>query len=352
MAAARSPACSLPHVAPGNTQVGIEEYLALRAALAVAEERARAEGERAVAAERREQAALEERRQAEAARAFAEDRAVKADQGRAEALAAVVEAQTKQTERIAEAVRQERESANTARGDTKTGLADENRHLAQSLENAHKINQELLARLSGALDLLEAERVAHAKLRASRPDVAIAADVATKELEAKRLEAEVKRLEITTNKEVADQVLHGIFGGLMPPAQAALNGFLLERFPTLKGIPQALPANTTSGALDAWLDEVIAALRALSPLSRLQAALALRESGYLAGLASPSAHPLLKRIATEIGRDRLSRVATLTEQVWNEQKQREAVANTNGAAQPGAPAASSAPAVAPPAASA
>jgi hypothetical protein len=89
---------------------------------------------------------------------------------------------------------------------------------------------------------------------------------------------------------------------------------------------------------------VIAALRALSPLSRLQAALALRESGYLAGLASPQAPPLLKRIAAEIGRERLARVATLTEQVWTEAQPK--AANTNGAAPAsGSPAAPATPVV-------
>jgi hypothetical protein len=201
----RAPNCPLPHLAPGNTQVGIEEYLSLRSSVAVADERARAATERADGAEKREQVAQEERRESDAARSAAEERATRADQGRAEALSKMAEVQASLTQKIADAVQHERASAETARANNKTGITEENQQLAKSLENAHAINRELLGRLTAAMDLLDAERVAHGKLRASRPDVAIAADVATKELEGRRLDAEVKRLEIVTNKEVADR---------------------------------------------------------------------------------------------------------------------------------------------------
>ncbi|MCA9647836.1 MAG: hypothetical protein KC492_44400 [Myxococcales bacterium] len=147
---------------------------------------------RVEAAERREAEAVADRRAAESRAAQAAERVANAERERAQAFSAIATAQEGCTGRITEAVKQEREAALAHRGDSKSGLIEENAALGSSVTRLLGENEALAKRVAMALEALDQERKEHARLRASRPDVQIEAEKATKELEKARVEASVR----------------------------------------------------------------------------------------------------------------------------------------------------------------
>lgn len=297
--------CPLPHVDPGCVSMPMEEIIDLRAAQA-----------RVGAAERRETEAIADRRAAEERAARAEERCSRAEQERATALAAAAKAQEESANRVASALAQEREATVALRGDSKTGLVEENTALGGTVSRLLNENEALAKRVSAALDALDQERKEHAKLKASRPDVQIEAEKATKELEKARVEAGVRTKEIESNHDLASMLLTGLGSTLLPMSEKVLTKVLEDKF------PRALQANAASAAqtkpdggkvpLQVWTELLVECWSALSPTSRLQAAFALAESRWLNVLLVPDTHPIFARMRDEVGIEKVKKLVKMT----------------------------------------
>jgi len=283
----------------------MEELLELRSAK-----------DRVEAAERREAEAAADRRAAEGRAALAEERAARAEQERSAALANSAAVQGNCASRVAEAVAQERQSAIALRGDNKTGLIDENRALGGTVSRLLAENEALVTRVSAALETLDAERKEHAKLRASRPDVQIEAEKATKELEKTKVEAGVRTKEIESNHDLASMLLTGLGTALLPMSEKVLSKVLEDKFPrTLQAGAGEGPQSKPEGGkvpLQVWAELLVECWLALSPTSRLQAAFALAESRWLNVLLVPDTHPIFARMRDEVGIEKVKKLVQMT----------------------------------------
>lgn len=310
--------CQLPHVDPGCVSTPMSEIIDLRANLARAEADAVAAQMRIDAAERREAEAITDRRAAEGRAAQAEERAAKAEHERAVALAAAATAQEQCAARVAAAVTQEREAALALRSDNKSGLVEENRALGGTVSRLLAENEALAKRVAAALDALDRERMEHAKLRASRPDVQIEAEKAAKELEKARVDASVRTKEIESNHDLATMLLTGLGTALLPMSEKVLGKVLEAKFPrTLQvGTGEVMPpqAKPEGGKvpLQVWTELLVECWLALSPTSRLQAAFALAESRWLNVLLVPDTHPIFARMRDEVGIEKVKKLAQMT----------------------------------------
>lgn len=308
--------CQRPHIEPNSVALPTTEYVNLRTTVARLEANEAAAQAQIEAAQRRELDAVADRRAAEERATRAEERAIKAEQERAQALSVAAAAQEQCATRVTAAVTQERESALALRCDNKSGLVDENRALGGSVSRLLNENEALTKRVSAALDALDRERMEHAKLRASRPDVQIEAERAAKELEKAKVEANVRTKEIDSNHDLAQMLLTGIGGALLPMSEKVLSKVLEEKF------PRALQANLAAASeakpeggkapLQVWTELLAECWLALSPTSRMQAAYALVESRWLNVLLVPDTHPIFARIRDDVGIERVKKLMQTT----------------------------------------
>jgi len=298
--------CTLPHLERDHVSVPLEELIELREARV-----------RVVAAERREAEAVADRRAAETKASQAEERAARAEQARAAALESMATSQTGKATDVAAAVAQEREAAQVYRTDSKTGLIEENRALGGTVSRLLVENEALAKRVMAALDALDAERKEHANLRASRPDVQIEADKSAADLEKARVEASVRAKEIESNHDLATMLLSGLGTALLPMSEKLLTKVLEEKFPrtlqagTGAGAPPAM-SDDANLPLQVWTDLLVECWKTLSPVSRMQAAVALARSRWLNCLLVPGTDPYLVRIRDEVGVGRLSALVQMT----------------------------------------
>jgi hypothetical protein len=285
--------------------LSLEEAAELRAAFA-----------RVEAAERREAEAVADRRAAEMRAAQANERAARAERERAAAIAAEATAHEQTAAHIAEAVERERKAATAHRSDLNTGLVEENRALGSTVSRLLVEHEALTKRVAAALDALDEERQAHAKLRASRPDVQMGAAKNAAELEQVKVEAGVREKEIESNHTLATMLLGGLGTALLPMSEKLLTKMLAEKVPsTSRGSADTGAIPQPEGAkapLQAWTELVVECWNALSHTSRMRAALALAESQWLNVLVVPGTHPIFTRLRDEVGEARVTKLVQMT----------------------------------------
>ena len=218
-----------------------------------------------------------------------------------------------------EARQQERDSAIALRGENNWGLVEENRALGSSVSRLLGENEALTRRVAEALEALNRERIEHAKLKASRPDVQIEAEKAAKELEKARVDAEVRTKEIDSKHDIATMLLTGLGTTLLPMSEKVLTRVLEDKFPrTLQaGTSTAAPAQEAKpeggkAPIQVWTELLVECWLALSPTSRLQAAFALAESRWLNVLLVPDTHPIFVRMRDEVGIEKVKRLVQMT----------------------------------------
>jgi hypothetical protein len=291
----------------------------MQAKLARAEASAKAAEGRIDAAERREAEAVNDRRAAEERAEQAEIRASKAEQDRSAALSDAVNAHKDKASAVVEARQQERESAIALRGDSNSGLIEENRALGSTVSRLLGENEALAKRVAEALDALNRERIDHAKLKASRPDVQIEAEKAIRELEKARVEASVRTKEIDSNHDLATMLLTGLGTTLLPMSEKVLTRVLEDKFPRTLQVSSgaAAPAQEAKpeggkAPIQVWTELLVECWLALSPTSRLQAAFALAESRWLNVLLVPDTHPIFVRMRDEVGIEKVKKLVQMT----------------------------------------